>query len=152
MSKIYDFKLNALQGGKIDFSDFRGKKILIVNTASACGYTSQYAQMQELYEARKEELVVVGCPCNQFGAQESGTEVEIANFCQINYGVSFPMSAKLNVKGEDAHPLFQYLCDRSKNGKVDAQIGWNFNKFLVDETGQVLSHHVSGTSVFEIVD
>jgi glutathione peroxidase len=140
---IYDFKVESLDGGQINFAKFKGKKILIVNTASQCGYTPQYAELEELYEKYKEKLVVVGFPANNFGQQEPGTNQEIKEFCKKNYGVSFPMAAKVSVKGDDIHPLFYWLTHKSENGVLDAEIKWNFNKFLLDENGKLLAYFPS---------
>lgn len=135
---IYDFKVTSLDGGSIDFSSFKGKKILIVNTASECGYTPQYADLQELYKKYKSKLVIVGFPANNFGGQEPGSNEEIKSFCQKNYGVTFPMAEKVSVKGDDTHPIFKYLIAESeKLGKSDP-IKWNFTKFLVDENGKLI--------------
>ncbi len=131
---IYDYKVEAIDGGVIDFSDFKGKKILIVNTASECGFTPQYEGLQNLYEAKKDELVIVGFPANNFGAQEPGSNAEIESFCKENYGVSFPMAAKVSVKGDDAHPMFRWLIGH-KNPDITGSILWNFEKFLFDENG-----------------
>ena len=153
MSKnIYDFKLEGLSGRTVDFADFVGKKILIVNVASACGYTSQYAQLQEVATEMKDSVVVVGCPCNQFGGQESGSSEEIQQFCQVNFGVTFPLTEKLEVKGANAHPLYQWLTQKSENGVADSEVSWNFNKYLINEKGEFVSHFASGVSPFEAVD
>lgn len=140
---IYDFKVDGLDGGSIDFSSFKGKKILIVNTASKCGYTPQYKELEELYEKYKNKLVIVGFPANNFGGQEPGTNAEIKEFCQKNYGVSFPMAAKVSVKGDDTAPIYQWLCNKSQNGVLDAEIKWNFGKFLLDEHGRLLNYFPS---------
>lgn len=139
LNGIYDFKIPSLEGGEIDFSKFKGKKILIVNTASKCGYTKQYEDLQKLYQAYKSKLVVVGFPANNFGGQEPGSNSEIKEFCQRNYGVSFPMAEKVSVKGSDIHPLFQWLTQKSQNGVMDADIRWNFTKFLIDENGRLIA-------------
>lgn len=140
---IYDFKVDGLDGGSIDFSSFKGKKILIVNTASKCGYTPQYKELEELYEKYKNKLVIVGFLANNFGGQEPGTNAEIKEFCQKNYGVSFPMAAKVSVKGDDTAPIYQWLCNKSQNGVLDAEIKWNFGKFLLDEHGKLLNYFPS---------
>ena len=139
ITTLYDFKVPALDGSTIDFSKFKGKKILIVNTASECGYTPQYADLQKLYEAHKSNLVIVGFPANNFGGQEPGTNTEIKEFCKKNYGVTFPMAAKVSVKGDDIHPLFKWLTTKSENGVTDAEIKWNFTKFLLDEKGKLIA-------------
>lgn len=136
---IYDFKVPSLDGGTIDFSTFKGKKILIVNTASQCGYTPQYEGLEKLYEQHKEKLVIVGFPANNFGEQEPGSNEEIKTFCKKNYGVTFPMAAKVDVIGDNTHPLFKWLTTKAENGVLDAQVKWNFTKFLVDENGKLLA-------------
>ncbi len=140
---IYGFKVTALDGGTIDFATFKGKKILIVNTASECGFTPQYEGLEKLYEKYKDKLVIVGFPANNFGSQEPGTNDEIGAFCKKNYGVTFPMAAKISVKGDDAAPIYKWLCHKSENGVLDAEVGWNFNKFLLDENGKLLAHFES---------
>ena len=140
---IYDFKVEGLEGGTIDFSTFKGKKILIVNTASKCGYTPQYEGLQKLYDTYKEKLVIVGFPANNFGGQEPGSAVEIQEFCRKNYGVTFPMAAKISVKGDDTAPIYQWLCSKAQNGVLDAEVGWNFGKFLLDENGKLLNYFPS---------
>lgn len=136
---IYDFKVPALDGSTIDFSAYKGKKILIVNTASQCGYTPQYEGLEKLYEAHKDKLVIVGFPANNFGEQEPGTNAEIQQFCKKNYSVTFPMAAKVDVVGEKQHPLFSWLTNKQQNGVLDAEVKWNFTKFLVDENGKLLA-------------
>ena len=154
-SSIYDFKVDGLEGGKIDFSQYKGKKIMIVNTASQCGNTKQYADLEKLYEKYKDKLVIIGFPANNFGGQEPGSNEEIKEFCKKNYGVTFPMAAKLSVKGDDIDPLFKYLVDQSKemaktvkveNSKDGAWVNflrdpitWNFTKFLIDENGKLIA-------------
>lgn len=140
---IYDFKVEALDGGTIDFSAYKGKKILIVNTASKCGYTKQYEGLEKLYEEHKDKLVIVGFPANNFGGQEPGTNTEIKEFCKKNYGVSFPMAAKISVKGDDTAPIYKWLCSKAENGVLDADIKWNFNKFLLDENGNLMYYFPS---------
>ena len=135
---IYDFRVASLDGSAIDFSAYKGKKILIVNTASECGFTPQYAELQELYEKYKGTLVIVGFPANNFGGQEPGSNDEIQSFCQKNYGVTFPMAEKVSVKGDDIHPLFAYLNSEAKKIGVNDPIKWNFTKFLVDEKGKLV--------------
>lgn len=141
MSKsIHDFTVPALDEGKnINFKDFEGKKILIVNTASECGFTSQYADLEKLSQQYKDKLVVVGFPANNFGGQEPGSNAEIGAFCQKNYGVTFPMAAKVSVKGDDIAPIYSYLTKKEENGVGDQSIGWNFTKFLVDENGKLIA-------------
>ena len=137
---IYDFSVPSLEGDKIDFSKYKGKNILIVNTASKCGYTKQYAGLQELYEKYSDRLVIVGFPANNFKQQEPGSNEEIKSFCQKNYGVTFPMAEKVSVTGDDIHPLFRYLTDEAK--KINAEepvIKWNFTKFMIDENGKLVA-------------
>lgn len=136
---IYDFKVESLSGGTIDFAKFKGKKILIVNTASKCGYTPQYEGLEELSKKYQDKLVIVGFPANNFGGQEPGTNGEIVEFCKKNYGVTFPMAAKISVKGDDAAAIYKWLCNKSENGVMDATITWNFNKFLLDENGTIIA-------------
>jgi glutathione peroxidase len=136
---LYDFKLTSLDGKPMDLAQYKGKKILIVNTASACGYTPQYADLEALYEKYKGKLVVIGFPANNFGEQEKGTNSEIASFCKKNYGVTFPMSEKVSVKGDDIAPLFKYLTDEAGKLGVTDPIKWNFTKFLIDEQGKLLA-------------
>jgi glutathione peroxidase len=136
---IYDFKVPSLDGGSIDFSAYKGKKILIVNTASECGFTPQYAELQELYKKYSDKLVIVGFPANNFGGQEPGSNSEIKTFCEKNYGVTFPMAEKVSVKGDDIHPVFKYLVSESEKLGVHDPIKWNFTKFLVDEKGKLVA-------------
>lgn len=142
---IYDYKVEALDGSEINFADFKGKKILIVNTASECGFTPQYADLEKLYQAYKEKLVIVGFPANNFGGQEPGTNQEIGAFCQLNYGVTFPMATKVSVKGEDKASIFQFLTEKEYNGVKDTEILWNFTKFLLDENGKIIDTFGSRT-------
>ena len=136
---IYKFKVEALDGSTIDFSKFKGKKILVVNTASKCGFTPQYEALQKLYDKYKDKLVIVGFPANNFGQQEPGTNQEIKEFCTKNYGVTFPMAAKISVKGDDIAPIYKWLTTKQLNGVLDAEITWNFNKFLLDENGVLIA-------------
>ena len=141
---IYEIEVPALESGTIDFSAFKGKKVLIVNTASECGFTPQYAQLEELYRAHKDNLVIVGFPANNFGGQEPGSDVEIAAFCKMNYGVSFPMASKVSVKGDDQDPLFAELT-KAENPDFTGDIKWNFEKFLFDENGHLVHRYRSAT-------
>ncbi len=143
---IYDFKVTSLDGKVIDFSTFKGKKILIVNTASECGFTPQYAELQELHKKYGDKVAVVGFPANNFGGQEPGSNTEIATFCQKNYGVSFTMAEKVSVKGSDIHPLFKYLTDEAAKIGVTDPIKWNFTKFLIDEKGKLVGVYESKIS------
>lgn len=136
---IYQFKVEDLNGDSFDFSTLKGKKILVVNTASECGLTPQYEQLQEIYEKYKDKnFVIVGFPANNFGAQEPGTNQQIATFCQKNYGVTFPMMAKISVKGSDMHPVYQFLTQKAKNGLEDSEVQWNFQKYLINENGELV--------------
>jgi glutathione peroxidase len=135
---IHSFQVESLEGGTINLSDFKGKKILIVNTASECGYTPQYKELQQLYDAYREKLVVIGFPCNDFGQQEPGDNAAIKSFCTKNYGVTFPLAAKTTVKGSSIAPIYAFLTRKVNNGVMDAEINWNFNKFLLDENGLLL--------------
>lgn len=142
---IYDFQVESLDGGKINFADYKGKKILIVNTASECGFTPQYKDLEELQNTYKDKLVIIGFPANNFGGQEPGTNAEIATFCEKNFGVTFPMAAKVSVKGEDIAPIFKYLTEKELNGVKNSSILWNFTKFLVDENGTLIDSFASTT-------
>ena len=133
---IHGFKFTSLEGEKVDFSQYKGKKILIVNTASKCGYTPQYEGLEKLYQENKDNLVIVGVPANNFGQQEPGANEEIAEFCERNYGVSFPMSEKISVKGEDIAPIYQWLTQKKWNKVKDSEVKWNFQKYLIDENGK----------------
>jgi glutathione peroxidase len=136
---IYDFKFKTLEGKDFDFSTLKGKKVMIVNTASKCGNTPQYKQLEALYEQYKDELVIVGFPANNFGAQEPGTNDEIRKFCTDNYNVTFPMMQKISVKGDDMDPLYKWLTSKSMNGVMDSEVKWNFQKYLIDEKGKLVS-------------
>jgi glutathione peroxidase len=135
---IYDFKVPGLTGGVIDFSEFKGKKILIVNTASECGYTPQFEDLEKLYKKYDGKLVIVGFPANDFGSQEPGSNEEIAAFCKKNYGVTFPMAAKISVKGDDAAPIYQWLTDEKYNKSKSSTVKWNFQKYLINENGELV--------------
>lgn len=136
---IYDFKVTSLDGGQINFSDFKGRKIMVVNTASECGFTPQYAELQELHEKYGNKVAIIGFPANNFGGQEPGSNAEIQSFCKKNYGVTFPMAAKVSVKGDDIHPLFKYLTSEAEKMGVKDPIKWNFTKFLIDEQGKLVA-------------
>ena len=136
---IYEFKINGLEGGVIDFSKFKGKKILIVNTASKCGYTPQYEALEKLYKSHKDKLVIVGFPANDFMGQEPGDNEKIAEFCKKNYGVTFPMAAKISVKGEDMAPIYQWLTNKDYNNFETSSVRWNFQKYLIDEKGNLVA-------------
>ena len=138
-NSIFKFKVESIDGGTINFKQFKGKKIMIVNTASKCGNTPQYAQLEELYQKYKDKLVIVGFPANNFGAQEPGTRSEIREFCTKNYGVTFPMADKVSVKGDDIAPIFQYLVAEAEKLGFKDPIKWNFTKFLLDENGKLIT-------------
>lgn len=137
-ANIYQFKAEDLSGDSFDFSTLKGKKILIVNTASKCGLTPQYEQLEALYKEYKDKnFVIIGFPANNFASQEPGTNAEIGAFCQKNYGVTFPMMAKVSVKGDDQSPIYQFLTQKSKNGVQDSEVEWNFQKYLLNEKGEL---------------
>jgi len=138
-TSIYDFKVAGLDGNEIDFSQFKGKKIMIVNTASRCGNTKQYTDLENLYQKYKNTLVIVGFPANNFGAQEPGTNEEIQEFCKKNYGVTFPMAEKISVKGSDIHPLYKFLTEEAEKKGFSDPVKWNFTKFLVNEKGELIT-------------
>ncbi len=136
---VYDFSVETIKGEKTNLDSYKGDVLLIVNTASKCGFTPQYKGLQSIYESHKEQgLSVLGFPCNQFGAQEPGSSDEIMEFCELNYGVNFPMFAKVDVNGDEAHPLFKYLAAEAPGILGSKAIKWNFTKFLVDRNGQVV--------------
>ena len=135
---IYQFKVEDLSGKTFDFASLKGKKIMIVNTASKCGLTPQYKELEALYKKYKDQnFVIVGFPANNFGQQEPGTNAEISTFCELNYGVTFPMMSKISVKGSDMHPLYQFLTQKAKNGLQDSDVEWNFQKYLLNEKGEL---------------
>jgi glutathione peroxidase len=135
---IYQFKVTDLNGDEFDFSTLKGKKIMIVNTASECGLTPQYKDLETIYEKYKDKnFVIIGFPANNFGSQEPGSDKEIATFCEKNYGVTFPMMSKISVKGNDMHKLYQFLTQKSKNGLEDSEVQWNFQKYLINENGEL---------------
>lgn len=145
-SAFYNFKVNSLEGKGVDLSQYKGKKILVVNVASECGNTPQYKELQQLYTEHGDKVTVLGFPANNFGGQEPGTSEEIAAFCEKNYGVTFPMFEKVSVVGEDQHPLYRWLSDKSQNGVTGDAPSWNFSKYLLDEQGQVLAFYPSKVS------
>ncbi len=137
---FYNFKVDDIDGNTFDLSSLRGKKILVVNTASKCGFTPQYEQLQEVYEKYGgDDFVIIGFPANNFANQEPGSNEEIAEFCQKNYGVTFPMMSKISVKGDDMHPVYQWLTEKSENGVLDSEVKWNFQKYLINEKGELIS-------------
>jgi glutathione peroxidase len=135
---IYQFKVQNLEGENFDFSSLKGKKIMVVNTASNCGLTPQYKKLQALYDKyKKDDFVIIGFPANNFLFQEPGTDEEIAVFCEKNYGVTFPMMSKVSVKGKSMHPLYTFLTKKIKNGVIDSSVSWNFQKYLINPDGQL---------------
>ncbi len=143
-SDFHSLKLTSLDGkDTLHFASLKGKKVLIVNTASECGYTPQYEELEKLKQTMKDSLVIIGCPCNQFGGQEPGSAEQIQSFCQKNYGVSFFLSEKLDVRGDKQHPVYQWLTQKSRNGALDASVNWNFNKFLIDGNGKLQGYYPS---------
>ena len=142
-ASVYDFTVKSIDGKDVKLSQYKGKKLLIVNTASECGYTPQYKELEALYKQHGDKVTVLGFPANNFGGQEPGTEAQIATFCEKNYGVTFPLFSKVSVKGIDTAPLFKFLADKTKNGAVSDVPTWNFCKYLVDEKGHVLKFYPS---------
>lgn len=142
-TSIHEFKFKTIDGVERSFEEFKGKKILVVNTASECGFTPQYQELQELHEGYGEDIIIIGFPANNFGGQEPGENKEIAAFCQKNYGVTFVMAEKLSVRGEDIDPLFKWL-NEQENESFTGDIEWNFEKFMIDETGKVVARFRSG--------
>lgn len=144
---FHSFQVETITGETLDLASLAGKKVLVVNTASKCGFTPQYEKLQALYEERGgDDFEIIGFPANNFLRQEPGTNEEIATFCQANYGVTFPMMAKISVKGKDMHPLYQWLTQKSQNGVMDAPIKWNFQKFLISTDGELIAKFSSKTS------
>ena len=140
-SKLYTFTMNDIDGNPVSLSQYQGKVILIVNVASKCGFTKQYAGLQALYEKYQEQgFVVLGFPANNFLGQEPGTNEEIAEFCELNFGVTFPMMSKISVKGKDIDPIYSWLTQKSENGKFDAEVSWNFQKFMINENGDLVDY------------
>jgi len=142
-TSIYQFKLPLLSGDSVDFAAYKGKKLLIVNTASECGYTPQYEGLEKLYKEYGDKLTVIGFPANNFGGQEPGTNAEIGAFCKLNYGLTFPVFSKISVKGDDMAPLYQWLTQKDKNGWNEDAPGWNFCKYLIDEKGSLIAFYGS---------
>lgn len=143
---FYKLQIKSIDGNAIDLSAYQGKKILCVNVASFCGYTPQYADLQKLYEKYQDRLVVIGFPCNQFGGQEPDSSQQIKTFCSTTYHVSFPLTEKIEVKGKNQHPIYQWLTQKKLNGQADYEVKWNFNKFLVDENGNFVAYFPSKTA------
>ncbi|MFT5215632.1 MAG: glutathione peroxidase [Glaciecola sp.] len=146
LTSIYDIQINSLQGNSINLSNFKDKYLLIVNVASKCGFTPQYKELQKLHEKYKKSLIVIGVPCNQFGQQEPGEAFEIQEFCEANYGVEFLITEKIDVKGNNQHPLFKWLTDKSLNGCKDSKVKWNFQKYLINPKGNLIDYFYSTTS------
>jgi len=147
IKSLYDFKTTTLDGQPFDFSSLKGKKVLVVNTASKCGHTPQYAQLEELYKKYGgETFTIIGFPANNFLSQEPGTNSEIREFCTKNYGVTFPMMSKISVKGKDQDPIYKWLTSKEENGVMDAPVKWNFQKFMIDEKGHIVGMVEPGTS------
>lgn len=143
---LYDIAINDIDGQPIQLSDYKGKKILFVNVASECGFTGQYEGLQKLYDTYKDKLMIIGVPCNQFGGQEPGSSETIKSFCQKNYGVTFLITEKIDVKGSNQHPLYAWLTQKSLNGNQDTSVKWNFQKYLVDEKGHYVDYYLSATT------
>lgn len=140
---VYDFTVEDINGKPVKLSQYKGKKLLIVNTASECGFTPQYKELEELYKKHGSKVTVLGFPANNFGGQEPGTNLQIASFCEKNYGVTFPLFSKVSVKGADTAPLYQFLGDKAQNGVTDEKPTWNFCKYLIDEQGNVVGFYPS---------
>ncbi len=143
---IYDITINDIEGKEINLNDFKGKYVLFVNVASNCGFTRQYKDLQTLYDKYKDELVVVGIPCNQFGGQEPGDEEKISIFCSEKYNVTFPMTEKIAVRGSNQHPLYKWLTSKDLNGRKNSSVKWNFQKYLVDKDGNLIDYWYSLTN------
>lgn len=146
MKSIYDIPVSTIEGEVTSLAPYKGKKMLIVNVASKCGYTPQYADLQEFYDKYNGKVVVLGFPANNFGGQEPGTNAEIQEFCTKNFGVTFPMFEKISVKGNDMHPLYQWLTDKEQNGWNEKAPNWNFCKYLISEDGKLLKFYSSGVN------
>ena len=146
---FYDFKVHTLEGEEFDFADLKGKKVLIVNTASKCGFTPQYEGLQKLFEKYGgDNFTIIGFPANNFLNQEPGTHEEIREFCSEKYGVTFPMMEKISVKGKNMHPLYQWLTQKDLNGRKNSSVSWNFQKYLVDDTGNLVGSLSTSTKPF----
>ena len=137
-SGFYDFKVKTLEGNEFDFASLKGKKVMIVNTASKCGFTPQYKDLEEVYVKYHDNLVIIGFPANNFASQEPGTAAEIRKFCTENYGITFPLMEKISVKGNDMAPIYKWLTSKEKNGVMDSEVKWNFQKYLIDENGKLV--------------
>lgn len=144
-TSLYDIQINSLEGAPINLSDYKGKYLLFVNVASECGFTGQYSDLQKLYDTYQDKLMIIGVPCNQFGGQEPGSASEIMTFCERNYGVTFLMTEKVDVKGDSQHPLYQWLTNKDLNGKSSSSVKWNFQKYLVGKNGEWIDYYYSMT-------
>ena len=144
-TSLYDIAINALGGNSIDLSEFKGKNLLFVNVASECGFTNQYKDLQKLSDAYPDTLVVIGSPCNQFGKQEPGDASQIQTFCERNFGVTFLLTDKIDVKGSKQHPLYKWLTEKDLNGKKSSSVKWNFQKYLVNKDGKLIDYYFSIT-------
>ena len=145
VTSIYDIQINSLEGMPLDLNQFKGKKLLIVNVASKCGFTGQYADLQKLYDQYGQNLMIIGVPCNQFGGQEPGNASEIQSFCERNYGVTFQMTEKIDVKGKNQHDLYKWLTQEVLNGVKSSTVKWNFQKYLLNEKGELIDYYYSMT-------
>ena len=138
---FHSFKTQTIDGKDFDLASLKGKKVLVVNTASKCGLTPQYKELEALYKQYKDKnFVIIGFPANNFLSQEPGSNEEIAEFCELNYGVTFPMMSKISVKGKDQDPIYKWLTSKTENGKIDAEVSWNFQKFMIDENGELVDY------------
>lgn len=147
---LYSYSFTDIEGNEVSMSQFRGKKILIINVASKCGYTPQYEDLQKLHEQYGEKVTLIGFPCNQFLKQEPGDESEIKEFCQKNYGVEFLMASKIDVKGNEQHPIYTWLTTKELNGVEDSKVAWNFQKYLIDENGQYVEKFEPGVNPLDV--
>ena len=145
IQSIYAIEIKAINGKSISLSEFKGKHILFVNVASECGFTKQYKELQALHDKYEESLVIIGIPCNQFGNQEPGEASQIQEFCELNFGVTFLLTEKINVKGNKQHPIYKWLTSKELNGKKNSSVKWNFQKYLVDEQGNLIDYYYSLT-------
>lgn len=145
MTDIYNIKINSLQNKVIDLIEYKNKYILFVNVASKCGFTSQYKELEELYKMHEDNLMIIGSPCNQFGSQEPGTAEDIEAFCKVNFGVTFLMTEKIDVKGSKQHALYSWLTNKDLNNSKSSSVKWNFQKYLVSPEGQLLDYYFSIT-------